>query len=52
MSARRINARTELKENGKETIVELAKQFLDVGVFTNRIDEMRAFYGERIGLPV
>jgi lactoylglutathione lyase len=31
--------------------VELAKQFLDVGVFTNRIDEMRVFYGERIGLP-
>jgi catechol 2,3-dioxygenase-like lactoylglutathione lyase family enzyme len=31
--------------------MELAKQFLDVGVFTNRIDEMRAFYGERIGLP-
>jgi lactoylglutathione lyase len=31
--------------------MELAKRFLDVGVFTNRIDEMRAFYGERIGLP-
>jgi len=31
--------------------MELAKQFLDVGVFTNRIDEMRAFYGERVGLP-
>ena len=31
--------------------MDLAKQFLDVGVFTNRIDEMRAFYGERIGLP-
>ena len=31
--------------------MELAKQFLDVGVFTNRIDEMRVFYGERIGLP-
>jgi catechol 2,3-dioxygenase-like lactoylglutathione lyase family enzyme len=31
--------------------MELAKQFVDVGVFTNRIDEMRAFYGERIRLP-
>jgi lactoylglutathione lyase len=31
--------------------MELAKRFLDVGVFTNRIDEMRAFYGERIRLP-
>src|SRR5713226_5460632 len=31
--------------------MELAKRFLDVGVFTNRIDEMRVFYGERIRLP-
>src|ERR1700687_5152592 len=31
--------------------MELAKQFLDVGIFTNRIDEMRAFYGERVRLP-
>ena len=31
--------------------MELAKQFVDVGIFTNQIEEMRAFYGERIGLP-
>jgi catechol 2,3-dioxygenase-like lactoylglutathione lyase family enzyme len=31
--------------------VELAKRFVDVGIFTNRLDEMRAFYGERIRLP-
>ena len=31
--------------------MELAKQFVDVGILTNRIDEMRAFYGERIRLP-
>lgn len=31
--------------------MELAKRFVDVGVFTNRLDEMRAFYGERIRLP-
>ena len=31
--------------------MELAKRFIDVGVFTNRLDEMRAFYGERIRLP-
>ena len=31
--------------------MELAKRFIDVGIFTNRIDEMRAFYGERIRLP-
>lgn len=31
--------------------MELAKQFVDVGIFTNRIDEMRAFYTERIHLP-
>ena len=30
--------------------MDLAKQFLDVGIFTNRIGEMRAFYGERLGL--
>ena len=31
--------------------MELAKRFVDVGIFTNRLDEMRAFYGERIRLP-
>ena len=31
--------------------MELAKRFIDVGVFTNRIDEMRAFYGEQVRLP-
>jgi len=31
--------------------MELAKQFIDVGILTNQIDEMRAFYGERIRLP-
>ena len=31
--------------------MELAKRFIDVGVFTNRLDEMRAFYGEQIHLP-
>jgi len=31
--------------------MELAKQFVDVGIFTNRLDELRAFYGERIRLP-
>jgi len=31
--------------------MELAKFCLDVGIFTNRLDEMRAFYGDRIGLP-
>ena len=31
--------------------MELAKRFVDVGVFTNRLDEMRAFYGEQIHLP-
>src|ERR1700735_378528 len=34
-----------------EIEMELAKQFIDVGLFTNQIDEMRAFYGERIRLP-
>jgi catechol 2,3-dioxygenase-like lactoylglutathione lyase family enzyme len=31
--------------------MELAKPCLDVGLFTNRIDEMRAFYAERLHLP-
>jgi catechol 2,3-dioxygenase-like lactoylglutathione lyase family enzyme len=31
--------------------MELAKRFIDVGIFTNRLDEMRAFYGERVRLP-
>ena len=31
--------------------MELAKQFVDVGIFTNQIDQMRSFYGERIRLP-
>ena len=31
--------------------MELAKRFIDVGLFTNRLDEMRAFYAERIRLP-
>jgi catechol 2,3-dioxygenase-like lactoylglutathione lyase family enzyme len=31
--------------------VDLAKRFVDVGIFTNRLEEMRAFYGERIRLP-
>jgi len=31
--------------------IELAKPCVDVGFFTNRLDEMRAFYGERLGLP-
>ena len=31
--------------------MQLAKRFVDVGIFTNRLDEMRAFYGERIRLP-
>jgi lactoylglutathione lyase len=35
----------------REIEMELAKRFIDVGIFTNRIDEMRAFYGERIRLP-
>jgi catechol 2,3-dioxygenase-like lactoylglutathione lyase family enzyme len=35
----------------REINMELAKGFIDVGMFTNRIDEMRAFYGERIRLP-
>jgi catechol 2,3-dioxygenase-like lactoylglutathione lyase family enzyme len=31
--------------------MELAKRFVDVGLFTNRLDEMREFYAERIKLP-
>ena len=31
--------------------MELAKQCIDVGLFTNRLDEMKAFYGERLRLP-
>jgi catechol 2,3-dioxygenase-like lactoylglutathione lyase family enzyme len=31
--------------------MELAKDCIDVGIFTNKLDEMRAFYSERIGLP-
>jgi catechol 2,3-dioxygenase-like lactoylglutathione lyase family enzyme len=31
--------------------MNLAKQFMDVGLFTNRIDEMRAFYSEQVRLP-
>ncbi|MBV8137212.1 MAG: VOC family protein [Deltaproteobacteria bacterium] len=31
--------------------MELAKNCLDVGLFTNRLDEMKAFYGERLRLP-
>jgi catechol 2,3-dioxygenase-like lactoylglutathione lyase family enzyme len=31
--------------------MELAKDCIDVGLFTNRIEEMRQFYGERIRLP-
>lgn len=31
--------------------MELAKDCIDVGIFTNRLDEMRGFYAERIRLP-
>jgi len=31
--------------------MELAKRCVDVGLFTNQLDEMRAFYGERVRLP-
>jgi predicted enzyme related to lactoylglutathione lyase len=31
--------------------MELAKRFVDVGFFTNRIEELRAFYAERLRLP-
>ncbi len=30
--------------------MDLAKRFIDLGLFTDRLDEMRAFYGERLGL--
>jgi catechol 2,3-dioxygenase-like lactoylglutathione lyase family enzyme len=32
-------------------VVELAKPSLDVGLYTNRYDEMRAFYVDEVGLP-
>lgn len=31
--------------------MDLAKQFVDVGIFTNQLDEMRSFYAERVRLP-
>lgn len=31
--------------------MELAKQFVDVGLFTNRVDQMRAFYSDQVRLP-
>jgi len=31
--------------------MDLAKNCIDVGLFTNRLDEMKAFYGERLRLP-
>jgi lactoylglutathione lyase len=31
--------------------MELAKDSLDIGIFTNRLDEMREFYSERVRLP-
>ncbi|MDO8432154.1 MAG: hypothetical protein Q7S58_07045 [Candidatus Binatus sp.] len=31
--------------------MKLAKQFIDVGLFTNNVDAMRAFYAERVRLP-
>ncbi len=31
--------------------MELAKDCLDVGIFTNQLEEMRAFYSERVRLP-
>jgi catechol 2,3-dioxygenase-like lactoylglutathione lyase family enzyme len=31
--------------------MDLAKDCIDVGLMTNHLDEMRAFYAERIGLP-
>src|SRR5438445_2991347 len=31
--------------------MELAKDCIDVGIFTNQLEAMRAFYGERIRLP-
>jgi lactoylglutathione lyase len=32
-------------------VTELAKDRLDVGLYTNRVDELRQFYGETLGLP-
>ncbi len=31
--------------------MELAKNCIDVGLFTNQLEEMKAFYGERLRLP-
>lgn len=31
--------------------MELAKNCVDVGLFTNRLEEMRSFYGDRLKLP-
>jgi catechol 2,3-dioxygenase-like lactoylglutathione lyase family enzyme len=31
--------------------MELAKRFVDVGLFTNQLDAMRSYYSERIKLP-
>jgi lactoylglutathione lyase len=31
--------------------MELAKPCIDIGLFTNRLDEMRAFWGEQLHLP-
>jgi catechol 2,3-dioxygenase-like lactoylglutathione lyase family enzyme len=31
--------------------MELAKQCVDLGLFTNRLEEMQTFYGERLRLP-
>lgn len=31
--------------------MELAKNFIDVGLFTNRLEAMKEFYSERLGLP-
>jgi catechol 2,3-dioxygenase-like lactoylglutathione lyase family enzyme len=30
--------------------MDLAKQCVDVGIFTNKLEEMQAFYGDRLGL--
>src|SRR5436305_4453765 len=32
-------------------MLDLAKPALDVGLYTERWDEAKAFYGERLGLP-
>jgi catechol 2,3-dioxygenase-like lactoylglutathione lyase family enzyme len=31
--------------------MELAKRFVDVGLFTKRLDDMRAFYSDKVRLP-